>query len=141
MADTNTATDVGQIVLLLTTVAGFAAQFIREGRDRRWREEDRKRQEQERKRETEDRIRVSADLQRQVQIDTDRAVQGDAELLKRHTQTQQNLAENTEISRQAFREANSVNQKIADLQRRFDRLLSATHPGAETEVDGKEAKE
>jgi hypothetical protein len=144
MADVNTATDVGQIVTLLTLVVGIVAQHIREGRTREWLEKDRARQEKlqkeererqdrERRHESEDRIRVAADLHRQIEIDN-------AALTERHAETRHSLAENTEISRKAFSEANNANEKIAALVNQFNRLMSATHPEAASKVKGEETK-
>lgn len=116
MTDADVATALGQLVLLLTTIAGFAYQYIREGRIRRWQEEDRRRRDEQRVLDAEDRIRVAADLQRQVEIDAER-------VLEEHRAARRELAENTMISREAFTQANDVNQKIAAMGERFDQLL------------------
>jgi type II secretory pathway pseudopilin PulG len=115
------ATTWGQFFLFLTTVAGFWFQYIREGRRQRW--------------EAEERIRQAAEVQRQVRLDAERVKetlkQETASIQERHTETQQQLEENTEISRRAFYEANNINRKLVAMGHRFDALLSRQDVGEE----------
>ncbi len=80
-------TAIGQLIIFLTTIAGFIFTLYRENRNRRWDREDREQ----------------------------KAVQLAAKVEAAHTAISDKIDENTMISREAFKEANDVNRKIATL--------------------------
>lgn len=89
-----TDTAIGQIILFLTTLVGFGIQIYRESRNRTWLRQDR---EDERAERREDAF-VSAQ-----------------KASERHVEVLTEVKTNTDISVQAFKEANDVNVKIADV--------------------------
>jgi hypothetical protein len=96
-------TIVGQLVILVTTIAGFLYNIYRENRNRRW--------------DIEDRERVRRDISEKV--DQSKRELASATLATHHTLIEK-IDENTEVSKQAFHEANDVNQKIANLAKAID---------------------
>lgn len=95
-------TVLGQALILITTISGFAYTLYRESRQRRW--------------DLEDRARARKDLaatlvgHEKAQIERAAAVK-DVILDK--------IDENTQISREAFKEANDVNRKIEQIGRQI----------------------
>jgi hypothetical protein len=85
---------VGQLILFLTTISGFAYQIYKENRNRRWEVEDRKA------------LAVKVE-----EVKESAAVA--------HDQLVHKIEENTSISANAFNVANHVNAKIANLTRMF----------------------
>lgn len=75
-----------QIIVLVTTIVTLLYQLYRDKRDRRWRKEDEKEKQQLEKFKT--------------------------EMRQNHTRIQRDIAQNTQISERAFKEANDVNVKI-----------------------------
>lgn len=110
----------GQTLLFLTTLGGFGFQYLREERRRRWDREERDHKE---KMAAEERVRQAAEVQRQLRMD---AAQIKSSVDEHHQTMVHELTMNTEISRSAFHEANSMNQKIADLSKRYDELLRSS---------------
>lgn len=94
MSEVDFATAFGQLILLLTTLAGLWFTNYRESRNRKWDLEDRKRAREE----------LEAKVE-QVKVAT----------ISRQEVVLAKIAENTEISRTAFTEANNVNAKFMAL--------------------------
>jgi seryl-tRNA synthetase len=97
-----TLTIVGQVVILLTTLAGFAIQLYREHRNRKWDLEDRREAREQQRRETEMAAQKLAAKTEQTASKIIEKVQ-----------------EGTEMSKKALAEANDVNKKIYNITRRF----------------------
>jgi hypothetical protein len=89
----------GQLILFLTTIAGFAIQLFREWRNRKW--------------DLEDRERARKELAEKVESAQTLAISKQKEMLDK-------IEENTNISREAFTEANGVNQKLLLLQNQLN---------------------
>ena len=85
-------TAVGQFLLFLTTVLGFGIQLYREKRNREW--------------DLADRELARKQLAAKVEI--------------AHESVMKKIEENTEISREAFTEANNVNAKLLKLAQQID---------------------
>jgi hypothetical protein len=91
-----------QIVLLITTIAGFAYNLYREARNRRWDMEDRERA----RRELAQRVELATAKQATV------ATQHKDEILT-------TIDRNTQMNEKALHAANDVNRRIANIQRMF----------------------
>jgi hypothetical protein len=93
---------IGQLVIFLTTVAGFLHNSYRESRKRRW--------------DLEDRRLARAEADRKIEI-----AARDLAMTTRaaHADLGKKIDENTQISHDAFKQANAVNEKIAMLARKF----------------------
>ncbi len=140
---------IGQLVLLLTTIAGFVAAAWRENRNRRWAAEDRAIQAAivtaERRAATEEIIERARAEAEAVRIKTDAAaaalreegIQLAARIRAQQAATAQHLiakvGEATTAAHEAYKEANDVNGKIADLNERLlirEARTRATDPKA-----------
>lgn len=126
-----------QLLLLAAAVAGFAyniylrkidiaqqersrqADREREERNRKWDQEDRERARQELRDEA---MRAGQVVAAKVVAAENRATIQRTELLEKVEEHGRKLAENTQISIDAFREANHVNQKLADIRRSFENI-------------------
>jgi hypothetical protein len=105
---------------VLTTVATFAFQIYRENRNRRWDKEDQ--QETARalaKTTVEEANRVAERVLAEAHLVADRVV-AEAKIVAAEANSEraklaEAIRENTEVSTQAFKEANTVNRKIASL--------------------------
>lgn len=87
-----TQTILGQFLLFLTTIAGFAIQLYREKRNRDW--------------DVRDRELARALIAKKVEV--------------AHDAVLQKIEENTEISREAFTEANNVNAKLLSMSNQIN---------------------
>lgn len=85
------ATILGQLLLFLTTIGGFAIQIYREKRNRQW--------------DLEDRMMARQELAEKVATT--------------HQKVIEKIEENTELSRVAFSEANDVNGKLLEISSQF----------------------
>jgi hypothetical protein len=97
--DTATQTTLGQVALALITLAGFGLQMWKESRNRKW--------------DLEDRERARKELEMKVTEAQQTAVVANEAVI-------QKIDENTEISRNAFKEANNTNQKLLELAHAID---------------------
>jgi gas vesicle protein len=120
-------TVIGQIVVVVTTILGFAYTIYRENRNRRWDLEDRKRAREELQTlttSTATKLETTVE-HRATELATalsSRATELAQTVDRQRHQLSEQLTENTQISKQAFHEANDVNQKIAELTRKFDEV-------------------
>lgn len=99
-----TDTSLGQIILFLTTLTGFGIQIYRENRNRTWARQDRDDERNERRRDT----------RNLAQHTSDQAEMLATTVAERHKEVIDELKVNTNISVQAFKEANDINVKIAN---------------------------
>lgn len=100
---------IGQIVILITTLAGFWRQLYRENRNRKWDVEDRNLTRIELQTAAQDRKKIAEAVTSQIK-------------------------ENTEISTKAFEEANHVNQKLVDVHQRIEDLIRVFDVAGKPEV-------
>lgn len=107
---------IGQVVLLLTTLAGFYVQSKREERKRQWDVQDRENERLERRedaRSIADRVKDSA-LKLREKVET------------QHQAVIDEIQTNTKVSTDAFTEANNLNAKLLDMARQIRDLRA--HP-------------
>jgi hypothetical protein len=90
-----------QWVTFLTVLAGFIFQFLREGRRHKWDERERA-------------TKAKADADRAAAI-AKQATQTAVIAASERAEIKDAIAANTEVSTQAFKEANSINLKIHNL--------------------------
>jgi len=104
----------GQCVIFLTTIVGLIASWFRENRNRRW--------------DLEDRQVLAAKVQTQVDLTRDALHNKTEEVRVQHAAQAHELGrkidENTEISRNAFTEANDVNRKLLSVEQEIARLAA-----------------
>jgi hypothetical protein len=103
-------TMLGQIILFLTTISGFAYQIYKENRKRRW--------------EVEDRAALAVKVE---EVKQNAAVA--------HDELVHKIEENTSISANAFNVANHVNEKIAKLTRLFTEVQDDAKDVAQVSKD------
>lgn len=115
--------DTAQWVTLLTVIAGFLYQEIRVTRQRRWDKEDRAELAANLK-------HARAELAQKVET---AAYTATALMVNETTRLSDAIEANTQISTKAFREANSVNMKIAALGVEHNALQRAQSRRAEEE--------
>ncbi len=109
------------LVTLITTIATLFYQFVREGRRHKWEVEAAKRHVAASKR-SEDERKDIADRVEKAEITLNAKID-----------------ENTAISQRAFTEANHMNEKLADQNIAFDRLLSLALAASPPERSSSEA--
>jgi hypothetical protein len=109
-----------QIVIFLTTLAGFGYQIL-------MRRMDAKKEERNRQWDLEDRARARDELARNV---TRQAIAVSREQQVIASDIKQMIAENTEVSVKALNEANDVNTRIADLTKKFYESEDGRHGGS-----------
>lgn len=105
---------IGQLITFLTVLLGFLLQYVREGRQRKWDLEDRRLARELVREET----RATAQDLKNATVETAKKLAEEtAETFNSHSTKLAGMIEaNTEISKSAFHEANSVNVKIQDNQ-------------------------
>ena len=109
---------LGQVVIFLTAVFGFLAKFLQDRRAERVREEQRQYDLEDREKQRK-KTRI---LARRLQEQTEEAKQVLASLMQTlKEEIRSDIAENTQVSKTAFAEANDVNRKIAMIVKRFER--------------------
>jgi hypothetical protein len=108
--DTATQTTLGQVALALITLAGFGLQMWKESMNRK---SDAEKEARNRAWDLEDRERARRELEIKVTAAQATAVVANEAVI-------QKIDENTEISRNAFKEANNTNQKLLELSRAID---------------------
>jgi hypothetical protein len=108
--DTATQTTLGQVALALITLAGFGLQMWKESMNRK---ADADKEARNRQWDLEDRERARKELEMKVTEAQQTAVVANEAVI-------QKIDENTEISRNAFKEANNTNQKLLELAHAID---------------------
>ncbi len=105
-------TIAAQLVGVLITAVLFWITWLKDGRTRKWAAEDRERVEKELharlEREAEERVRAASVIKNELAQNTKLTKDAHADLAER-------VEKNTKISEEAFKEANGVNTKLANL--------------------------
>lgn len=101
-----------QLIILITTLAGFLYNWWRDGRQRRWDLEDRRLA-------REQALANAQKIHDSMQTAATKAAQAVNVTEHRSNVLEQKIDENTEMTRKAISEANNFNRKLADITARF----------------------